>query len=464
MAGGGKVDSKRSEWGHLEEDDATSGLVGVQEDDDLRMLAEVLLQELAAGSLPQRVSVEELYALMTQRYTGVRMEDFEEELLALCEKLHLRMEEGLPLGHNAQAALFEELDSEERGAVGLRDIYAAMEALGTQVSEEEIEAALAALLERRGEGMGDPMAATNSSVVWGGERDTEVAVKQDRSGIHSILAADQRLVNFEQFRELLRSLPMVSSQQFYVDLVEALSVESESATAATMWMALPAEHKWPYFVAGGLGGLAAKIVTAPLDRVKILAQTTVQKASTTALASRIWAQEGVRGFYRGSLASMIRTIPFSAVVCGVYTIALERLPSHAPLLPNEPGWRLIAGAMAGATATVVSFPLDVARARMSIMAADGQQGYLPLREVLRNMARHPGTALYGLKPALWALAPFIAIQQASYDVMKYAALSVAPPSVPLFLGCGAVAGVTAQAIVYPFDLLRRRMQVSAHRY
>ena len=34
------------------------------------------------------------------------------------------------------------------------------------------------------------------------------------------------------------------------------------------------------------------------------------------------------------------------------------------------------------------------------------------------------------------------------------------PSVGCFLGCGAVAGLTAQAIVYPLDVVRRRIQLN----
>lgn len=60
--------------------------------------------------------------------------------------------------------------------------------------------------------------------------------------------------------------------------------------------------------------------------------------------------------------------------------------------------------------------------------------------------RLPG--LYrGIGPTLLAIAPFMAVQQASYDVLKQQALLYQfQPSPTLFFACGSVAGAAAQTV------------------
>ena len=60
--------------------------------------------------------------------------------------------------------------------------------------------------------------------------------------------------------------------------------------------------------------------------------------------------------------------------------------------------------------------------------------------------RLPG--LYrGIGPTLLAIAPFMAVQQASYDVLKHEALLYQfQPSPALFFACGSVAGAAAQTV------------------
>ena len=50
-------------------------------------------------------------------------------------------------------------------------------------------------------------------------------------------------------------------------------------------------------------------------------------------------------------------------------------------------------------------------------------------------------------PTLMAIAPFVAVQQITYDLLKYkAGVMHFQPSVMLFLFSGSLAGVTAQTV------------------
>ena len=74
-----------------------------------------------------------------------------------------------------------------------------------------------------------------------------------------------------------------------------------------------------------------------------------------------------------------------------------------------------------------------------------------LATVARN-EKLPG--LYrGIGPTLLAIAPFMAVQQANYDVLKHKAMSHNfSPSPLLFFVCGSIAGAAAQSVRFEFYL------------
>lgn len=66
----------------------------------------------------------------------------------------------------------------------------------------------------------------------------------------------------------------------------------------------------------------------------------------------------------------------------------------------------------------------------------------------------------GLGPTIASLAPFVAINFASYDTLKALAKQhdvLQGPWSSLLLGAGA--GIIAQTACYPLDTIRRRMQL-----
>ena len=67
----------------------------------------------------------------------------------------------------------------------------------------------------------------------------------------------------------------------------------------------------------------------------------------------------------------------------------------------------------------------------------------------------------GLGPTLVSGAPYVGIQMSFFEVFKRLAsdaIGGGEPSMLLKLVLGASAGVTAQTITYPGDVVRRRMQ------
>jgi solute carrier family 25 phosphate transporter 23/24/25/41 len=124
-------------------------------------------------------------------------------------------------------------------------------------------------------------------------------------------------------------------------------------------------------LAGGIAGAAARTITAPLDRVKILMQT--QRLSGNGAADkytslwqalfRVAREDGIKGYWRGNLANCIRVVPYSAT----QFVTFEHLKSisFANFLPTIMQ-RLTYGALAGMAASFVTHPLDVIRLRLAV--------------------------------------------------------------------------------------------------
>ena len=71
------------------------------------------------------------------------------------------------------------------------------------------------------------------------------------------------------------------------------------------------------------------------------------------------------------------------------------------------------------------------------------------------------TLFRGLVPTLFATSTLVGVQNMTYDGCINATTSYMglEPSITLFMTCGAASGFTAQGVVYPLDVLRRRIQV-----
>jgi hypothetical protein len=107
-----------------------------------------------------------------------------------------------------------------------------------------------------------------------------------------------------------------------------------------------------------------------LERVKILYQTGRFPTSQGVLSClrTIQASEGPRGLLRGNSASVARIMPYSAVHFG----AFEYYRRGIMKFEEMHGWQLpsvadgVAGSAAGLTAVVLTYPLDVMRARLAV--------------------------------------------------------------------------------------------------
>lgn len=195
-------------------------------------------------------------------------------------------------------------------------------------------------------------------------------------------------------------------------------------------------------LAGGTAGAIARTATAPLDRIKLLFQVqAVPSAGTTATAYtgvgqaalKIWREEGVVAFWKGNGTNIIRIFPYSAsqLMANDQYKRLMATPTGELTVPR----RLAAGAAAGMTATTLTHPLDTVRLRLALPSS----GYTGMGNAFATMVRTEGPmSLYkGLVPTLVGIAPYAALNFASYDMLKRRFYSGTrrSPSLPMCRGC-----------------------------
>ncbi|XP_010444458.1 PREDICTED: probable mitochondrial adenine nucleotide transporter BTL3 isoform X1 [Camelina sativa] len=222
---------------------------------------------------------------------------------------------------------------------------------------------------------------------------------------------------------------------------------------------------------------------APLERMKLEYIVRGEQGNLLQLIQRIATTEGIRGFWKGNLVNILRTAPFKSInfyAYDTYRGQLLKLSGNEGTTNFE---RFVAGAAAGVTASLLCLPLDTIR---TVMVAPGGEALGGVVGAFRHMIQTEGFfSLYkGLVPSLVSMAPSGAVFYGVYDILKSAylhtregkkrlehmkqegeelnafdQLELGPMRTLLY---GAIAGACSEAATYPFEVVRRRLQMQSH--
>ncbi|KAL6310481.1 mitochondrial carrier domain-containing protein [Sparassis latifolia] len=254
-----------------------------------------------------------------------------------------------------------------------------------------------------------------------------------------------------------------------------------------------------YFIAGGVAGAASRTVVSPLERLKIIQQVQSQASERQykgvwASLVRMWREEGFRGFMRGNGINCLRIVPYSAVQFTTYEQLKKWFTGYGAKQLDTPT-RLLSGGLAGISSVCATYPLDLVRSRLSIAtasipipqstpastasqpslysayhtsasrtaAAAFSHAELTMWGMTLKVMREEGgvRALYrGIITTAVGVAPYVGINFAAYEALRGVITPPGKSSVVRKLLCGALAGSVSQSLTYPFDVLRRKMQVT----
>ncbi|KAL1278722.1 hypothetical protein QQF64_025395 [Cirrhinus molitorella] len=190
-------------------------------------------------------------------------------------------------------------------------------------------------------------------------------------------------------------------------------------------------------LAGSAAGMVTRAIISPLDVIKIRFQLQIEKVSWRNRQGKYWGlwqatrcimtEEGLPAFWKGHIPAQLLSVCYGAVQFASFEALTELVHKKTPYNSQTPGVHFICGGLAACSATVACQPLDTLRTRF---AAQGEPKIYRLQFFFYNILKKL------LEPK---------------DTKSKGGLHS--------LISGSCAGVISKTITYPFDLIKKRLQV-----
>jgi len=236
------------------------------------------------------------------------------------------------------------------------------------------------------------------------------------------------------------------------------------------------------FLIGGVSGAIAKTCTAPIERVKLIIQT--QDANPDIISgkvprytgigncfTRVYQEQGLQAFWRGNFTNCLRYFPTQAFNFAFKDQIKALFPKYKI---KQDFWKAVgvniaAGGLAGAGSLCIVYPLDYARTRLASDVGSGKKAFNGLADCLMKTASGPGgvMGLYnGFGVSVMGIIPYRGTYFGMYDSLAEQNPYKSDKGLMGIVSKFAVAQVTAITAgyaSYPFDTVRRRLQMQSEK-
>lgn len=236
------------------------------------------------------------------------------------------------------------------------------------------------------------------------------------------------------------------------------------------------------FMAGGVSGAVAKTCTAPIERVKLLIQT--QDANPKIISgeiprytgiancfTRVAAEQGIGAFWRGNLTNIIRYFPTQAFNFA-FKDSIKALFPKADKNTEFAKFFLInmaSGGLAGAGSLMIVYPLDYARTRLASDVGGKERQFSGLIDCLKKTvaAGGPGALYNGIGVSIVGIIPYRGVYFGLFDTLSgynpYQKSENNLLRAASKFGCAQFSAIAAGYASYPFDTVRRRLQMQSEK-
>jgi len=236
------------------------------------------------------------------------------------------------------------------------------------------------------------------------------------------------------------------------------------------------------FLAGGVSGMVAKTCTAPIERVKLIIQT--QDANPKIISgevkrytgivdcfSRVSSEQGIKAFWRGNLTNIIRYFPTQA-----FNFAFkDTIKAFFPKADKNTEFmkffmiNVASGGIAGAGSLMIVYPLDYARTRLASDVGGGKAQFSGLADCLKKTVQAGGVkSLYnGIGVSITGIIPYRGVYFGLFDTLSgynpYQKDTNGFVRAGSKFGCAQTSAIAAGYASYPFDTVRRRLQMQSEK-
>jgi len=236
------------------------------------------------------------------------------------------------------------------------------------------------------------------------------------------------------------------------------------------------------FLAGGTSGAVAKTATAPIERVKLIIQT--QDANPKIMSgevprytgivncfTRVSKEQGIAAFWRGNFTNIIRYFPTQAFnfafkdgIKAMFPKANKKTEFGKFFVIN-----VASGGLAGAGSLLIVYPLDYARTRLASDVGGKERQFNGLVDCLKKTVQAGGFfSLYnGIGVSIMGIIPYRGSYFGLFDTLSgynpYQNSDNGLFRATSKFFCAQTSAIAAGYISYPFDTVRRRLQMQSEK-
>ncbi len=220
------------------------------------------------------------------------------------------------------------------------------------------------------------------------------------------------------------------------------------------------------FLSGGIAGAISRIMTAPLERLKILYQVNYKGYSNPPNMARglreIVINDGFTGLFRGNFVNLLKATPKTSIKFAVFEF-LKHLFKNGDSTATLSNSRIfLCGGIAGIISSFCVFPLDVLKTRF---AAVPTGTYQSIFDAIRKISKTEGRLkpfFNGFQATLCSALPKTGLNLMTYEFLrgsatKYFEKKNRDVPLTLFMGIGAFSAMVASSFMYPGQLVTSRM-------